>query len=508
MAATQDSDNAVELVHHLEKLTRVEREQIRKVLERDGSVRKQQDDEFRTLKAEIEELQRARDAEIDFGLERNACSLCMMEFGHFFDRGAACPWCRRKVCKACRLCAYVQKKRRWMCTLCTKEWQLRKLSGDWLQVGKKTRMSNTSAAVVVLKSIVSMQFKQSASKDKKAVFLQESSSEANTSHKIPKFGLGKEGKIGTDGHKQPQSDGLVVENLVKGSTASLMDKVRDCIHHAKGGILHVQSEAMVYLKTHTVNRTAVNGITPRPLTLSQESSVGQPDFSAGLATSRDEFFTAHSTENLHKKGHSFSGTFSYTSSHFLAHTEKGNMVTSTPRKDSPHVNGTYLIPNVVHHDLSFSSLTSELECQAVGSTAHTGGDVELRVELDYEMGTLNVTIFRCRNLPSAAKSSSKMPDAYVKVFLCGSKGGRLKQKTKVAQKGFNPVYDEVLCFSVTKEEVADWSLYIKVCYKDRRFSHAFKGGSFRTAVLGETTVMITNSLLDAKHPTWLKLHRK
>lgn len=173
----------------------------------------------RMLKAEIEELQRGRDAEMDFGLERNACSLCMTEFGSFFDRGAACPWCRRKVwlkpllfcifhvftcnlqvCKACRLCAYVQKKRRWMCTLCTKEWQLRKLSGDWLQVGKKIRMSNTSAAVFVLKSIVSMQFKHSANKDKKAVFLQESSSEANTSHKSPKFDLGKEGKIRTNGH--------------------------------------------------------------------------------------------------------------------------------------------------------------------------------------------------------------------------------------------------------------------------------------------------------------------
>ena len=312
--------------------------------------------------------------------------------------------------------------------------------------------------------------------------------------------------------KQPRSDDLAVESLDK-SAFAVIEKMRDCIHHATDGILQVRGETMIYLRTHMSNHTGAGG--PRPLSLSQESVVGQPDFDAGLTGSKDEFFTACNTLRPHDRSfnspnpndHSFNSTYPSHQLLVVVGSEKTTVVTSTPRKDSPHGNATFLIPNVDNHNLSFSSVASEYECHAVGSVAHAYGDVEIRVELDYELGMLNASVLRCRNLPSAAKSSSKMPDAYVKVYLCGAKGGHIKQKTKVAKKGFNPVYKETLQFSVTKEEVADWSLSIKVCYKDRRFSNVMKGGSFRTTLLGETTVMITSTLLNMEHPTWVKLHR-
>ena len=156
----------------------------------------------RNLKAEIEELQRARDAEIDFGLEGNACSLCMVEFGTFFGRGAPCPWCRRKVCTTCRLCAYVQQKRSWMCTLCAKEWQLRKFSGDWMEVGRKHRVSNSSTALFVLKSIMRMPCKLPPNQLKRP-FLEDCSSKSSNSKRSPglaKDGSAAEGERGNAAH--------------------------------------------------------------------------------------------------------------------------------------------------------------------------------------------------------------------------------------------------------------------------------------------------------------------
>lgn len=77
---------------------------------------------LRVLKAEIVALQRARDAEVDLAETKSVCTLCMTPLGWILPGGATCPSCNRKVCSACRLPVQLCRKKKWMCTLCAKEW--------------------------------------------------------------------------------------------------------------------------------------------------------------------------------------------------------------------------------------------------------------------------------------------------------------------------------------------------------------------------------------------------
>lgn len=111
---------------------------------------------------------------------------------------------------------------------------------------------------------------------------------------------------------------------------------------------------------------------------------------------------------------------------------------------------------------------------------------------------LEVFILRCRNLPSTSKKSVKFPNPYVKVYLCGSKGGRIKRRTDKKLKTQNPVYNELLSFPVVDRQAADWFLHVAVCCKE---------GFFRQVeLLGSTTMLITEDIIQKEHPMWVPLH--
>lgn len=190
--------------------------------------------------------------------------------------------------------------------------------------------------------------------------------------------------------------------------------------------------------------------------------------------------------------------FQYSAS-MLAPTSEIGIATSTPNSDELDMKFVIQTRNSQLDLLSISTVDSCLEDQHVRANLQTFGDVLMQVGFDYDKGMLTVAIHRCRNLPSISQTKIQFPCPYVKVYLCGAKGGRIKRKTDVKFKTVNPLYGEVLTFPVADKTVANWFLHVAVCYKE--------GFLRRIGVIGETTMLITEHLLARDHPVWMPLHK-
>lgn len=79
---------------------------------------------FSLMKAELQELRRkgalrpSVDGECAMRDGGRSCSRCRAELGWIVNRGAVCPACRLRVCRACR--EYTVRTIDWVCTVCYK----------------------------------------------------------------------------------------------------------------------------------------------------------------------------------------------------------------------------------------------------------------------------------------------------------------------------------------------------------------------------------------------------
>ncbi|XP_052808744.1 uncharacterized protein LOC128237352 isoform X2 [Mya arenaria] len=117
-------DPCIEVV---EKLSQREKNSILAVLQRDDKIRVTQEQKIRRLKRDIHDIRMC--SVLRAGDDQNKmCLRCRSELGFLFNRGALCPACKFKVCKACQ---EVMFNGSWLCQLCYKQRQLKWLTGEW-----------------------------------------------------------------------------------------------------------------------------------------------------------------------------------------------------------------------------------------------------------------------------------------------------------------------------------------------------------------------------------------
>ncbi|XP_072178419.1 uncharacterized protein [Diadema setosum] len=118
---------------NLEHLTEEERKIILDVLKRDDELRQAEEERVKKLKNELYELRRKSAIKVDdedaaAASSNKVCARCREPLGAFINSGEVCPKCQQKVCTNCKVVLPMTKK--WLCTICNKQLQIRLESGD------------------------------------------------------------------------------------------------------------------------------------------------------------------------------------------------------------------------------------------------------------------------------------------------------------------------------------------------------------------------------------------
>ncbi|XP_055333917.1 uncharacterized protein LOC129585306 [Paramacrobiotus metropolitanus] len=498
------------VLKNLEKLTEEERETIRTVAERDETLRREHDERLGTLKNEIQTLQRARDARVDFSLAKDSCVLCMTVFGRLLSTGANCPSCHRRVCKACRNQSVHGKK--WMCTLCDKEWELRNAVGE--SMPWKDNIPRISTTAFVLRSLLGLKrslqlsLKQRAIDDGRKL----PSTPGNMDNHIPHFhGRARNSEerfiaahipsmniICSPKFRQSLHGPLRPLPAAKPKSAdklhrpTLADKITKSLHEA-ATLMHIHSEAIF---SHTPPKSLH---TPRRTHSSPEVAAVDARDAGRDPLVRGKLQTPPTDGN--EESLAAGKGFLLSSGNAAPLNQNVGLVASTPRficGSDPEMSKQLGAPKLDGISISTVGSGSAMEEQQVHIARETFGDIKLQVTFEERIKSLTVTVLACRNLLSLSKTKPKFPNPYVKLYLYEPHCERLKRKTETVKKSRNPTFAETVSFPAVDINTAHGWLHVAVCSKHGFFR--------RTKVLGETTLLITPELLQRRRAMWYPLN--
>ncbi|KAL0281038.1 UNVERIFIED_CONTAM: hypothetical protein PYX00_002154 [Menopon gallinae] len=118
------------------------------------------------------------------------------------------------------------------------------------------------------------------------------------------------------------------------------------------------------------------------------------------------------------------------------------------------------------------------------------GEVEFGLQYNYKAGDLEIHVKQCRDL-AAVDAKRNRSDPYVKVYLLPDKSKSGKRKTKVKKHTLNPIFDEVLKFHISLNDLETRTLWLTVWHSDMFGRNDF---------LGEVMMSLENKVFDNPAP--------
>uniref|UniRef100_A0AAR2JF80 Synaptotagmin-like protein 4 n=1 Tax=Pygocentrus nattereri TaxID=42514 RepID=A0AAR2JF80_PYGNA len=126
------------------------RELILNVLHRDEELRRLEEQRVKRLKTELLEIRRKGAKRSSGNYSERSCGRCQEPLGRLGSRTNQCPACKHQVCQNCRS---VRPNRSWVCSVCAKEADLKKSTGDWFYDQRVNRFSTTPGHDIVRASL-------------------------------------------------------------------------------------------------------------------------------------------------------------------------------------------------------------------------------------------------------------------------------------------------------------------------------------------------------------------
>lgn len=126
------------------------------------------------------------------------------------------------------------------------------------------------------------------------------------------------------------------------------------------------------------------------------------------------------------------------------------------------------------------------------------GEIQFGLDYDYKTVCLEIRIKQCRDL-AAADGKKIRSDPYVKSYLLPDKSKTGKRKTKVKKNCLNPVFDEILRYSIAKSELENRTLWLTVWHNDRFGRNDF---------LGEVTIPFDYYRFEGPALKWYPLQQR
>uniref|UniRef100_A0A674D341 Synaptotagmin-like protein 4 n=1 Tax=Salmo trutta TaxID=8032 RepID=A0A674D341_SALTR len=131
-------------------LTDSERELILEVLRRDEELRQTEEQRVRKLKTELLDIKRKGAKRSSGRYSERSCGRCQEPLGRLSASSSQCRACKHQVCRNCRA---VRPNGSWVCSVCAKEADLKKCTGDWFYDQRVNRFSTTPGHDIVRASL-------------------------------------------------------------------------------------------------------------------------------------------------------------------------------------------------------------------------------------------------------------------------------------------------------------------------------------------------------------------
>lgn len=444
----------------LSHLTDEERNKVLEVLQRDEHLRESEQKRVRNLKDEVKNL-RLKGTIREGRSATRTCARCRESFGIIFNTGSVCAKCQHRVCKKCQESVSPGK---WICVFCFRQMEFEAKSGNWFY-SKFPRSMRDRATNEIISGGKLVHDAISSGKSLKTVSafqMKPSSSSTPKQNQHPGQSTSSSTTTGSTPLSQQQRPGTTV-------TTSPPQQPNPATSFQPS-----------WTKVASRNQSAL----PPKGGEAQESQV-VPQSTGALSSVPQITIIPDKEEATFPTGDSLS-----MKSVDEVDFEQG------PREDASPPYKTNL-SRLSAMSASTESVMSYYSCAGevnYGKIAVTG-EIQFGINYNPKTSNLEVTIRRCKDI-AVADPKKNRSDPYVKCYLLPDKSRTGKRKTHCKKNTLNPVFDEILKFSVKRGEVESRTLSIMVWNYDRFGRNDF---------LGEVDLPLTSDILQDTALKWYKL---
>uniref|UniRef100_A0AAQ4P5U7 Synaptotagmin-like protein 4 n=1 Tax=Gasterosteus aculeatus aculeatus TaxID=481459 RepID=A0AAQ4P5U7_GASAC len=442
-----------------------ERQLILDVLQRDAELRQAEEQRVRSLKSELLDVKRKGAKRGSGKYSERSCGRCLQPLSRLTASSSQCKICNHHVCSKCRT---VLPEGSWLCTVCAKESDLKKRTGDWFYDQRVNRFSAAPGHDLVR---ASLKRRPQGNKRETTGEILLRSTEVNQDPPVPAPRVRQRDAITVN--KERKNPFMVSSSSAASTVSSLTAADAEDVVSVYSADLEANDAPQVKplswspamdvdrlfkksIKRDTKPAESVSTVDLRDGRDGPEASMGSRSRSVpGLDVQEggeeeediDRLVTFHK-RTMASSSYSLHSSKSTLGSLMSVYSEAGDF-------DSVEVSG----------DLVFSLTYEELS------------------------QSLHVFIKECRGL-AYGDASKQLSHPYVKCYLLPDKSRQSKRKTSIKRNTVNPVYEETLKYSIGRTQLFTRSVLISVWHHGR-FS--------RNAFLGEVEVALDTRDLDSPH---------
>ncbi|XP_061090891.1 synaptotagmin-like protein 4 isoform X1 [Conger conger] len=504
-------------------LTDSERELIMEVLRRDEEVRRCEEQRVRRLKTELLEIRRKGVKRVSGNYARQGCGRCQEPLGRLATGTGQCHACNHRVCRNCR---GVRPNGAWVCSVCAKEADLKKSTGDWFYDQRVNRFSDSPGHDIVRSSLR----KRPELRKRETVgerLLQTRAIQPPPAPRLTLKELANEKPPPAEVSKPPQPQ---QEQQQRSDTESVektsLNSARTETESSRGTPVLPRREGVVEGRS-TARSSPVGSCAstlPVPVKAGTQSSSAdapattmQPGVSFSGVTEDEALFKRNPRRSLK------TSEYSRPTSSVLDLRVAGGDVTATSMGDrSKSVPGLNLEEEEEEEDIdslvethrrttggsnlnlrtskqrTLGSLLSVYSEAGDYVSVEVTGDIVFCLSYDERAQTFCVLVKECHGL-ACGDAVRQRSNPYVKCYLLPDKSRQSKRKTTTKRNTVNPTYNETLKYSITQSQLLTRSLQLSIWHHDRLGRNAF---------LGEVELPLDCRRLDSPHEECVTLREK
>ncbi|XP_051276787.1 synaptotagmin-like protein 4 isoform X2 [Dicentrarchus labrax] len=485
-------------------LSESEQELILEVLRRDEELRLAEEQRVRKLKTELLDVRRKGAKRGSGRYSQRSCGRCQEPLSRLTVFSSQCKMCNHLVCRNCRT---VLPKGSWLCSVCAKESDLKKRTGDWFFDQRVNRFSTMPGHDLVR---VSLKKRPPPKKRETTGELLLRSTEINPDLPTP-IPRTRQKNQTTDKGQSTQNSGSI------GSRESFESREDIWSKPIRSDTESAENASIISSKTETESGRATPE-QPRKENRSVQSSPTGSSVSSVTVPVKADIVNIDSTnakantapdvkanspspdldvDRLFKKSikrdprpSEYVSTLDLRDGCDTSEVSMGNRSRSVPgldiQEDGEEEEDIDSLVSFHKRTMASSSSSLHSSKSTLGSlmsiyseggdfdSVEVSGDVVFSMSYDEHTQSLQVFIKECHEL-ACGDSSRQLSNPYVKCYLLPDKSRQSKRKTSIKRNTVNPVYQETLKYSISRSQLATRSMLISVWHHGRLSRNAFLG---------------------------------